>query len=99
MSDKDLQVGKINFNNFKPNLYLDTILKVDKSQLYIDKKVFQLADKMKQDMIQLKQDYKNNNFDIEFLEGAICNSLVMLDWMAELWNVNLDEYSSAIDLD
>jgi len=63
----------------------------------MDNRVFQLAEKIKQDMLDLYKDYKDNHITKEFISACIVNSQVILDNMVEIWEVNLDEYYNKID--
>jgi hypothetical protein len=110
LDNKDLQVGTINFNNFKPINYLNKVLNINESASlnYMDRKVnvestsldnrvFKLAEKIKQDVFQLKEDYRNSQISLQELKTSIFDSHVVLDNMAEIWDINLEEY--IVDLD
>jgi hypothetical protein len=58
----------------------------------MDNKVFKLAEQIKQDMLQLNKDYENDNISEEYYCGCMANSQVILDYMADIWDVNLAEY-------
>jgi hypothetical protein len=58
----------------------------------MDNKVFKLAEKIKQDNLQLYEDYKNGHHTLDFFKGCIIDSVVVLDEMSQIWDVNLDDY-------
>jgi hypothetical protein len=84
------------FNNYKPDFFkkiTDGVMDLPNPYSYIlDKKVFQLAQKIKDDNIQLYQDYKNGHHTLDFFKGCTIDSVMILDYMAQIWDVNLDEY-------
>lgn len=62
----------------------------------MDNRVFQLAEKIKQDMIDLIIDYKTQEHTKEFVTNCIINSNTILDDMQKIWDVNLQNYYSDI---
>jgi hypothetical protein len=55
-------------------------------------KVFQLAEKIKQDMNDLILDCINQQNTREYVQNCIINSNTILDDMQKLWDVNLEIY-------
>ena len=58
----------------------------------MDNRVFQLAEKIKQDNIQIKKDLVNGDISEEFYRGCMSDSEIMLEYMEEIWDVNLSDY-------
>ena len=93
--DKDLQVGRVFFNNFVPNHYLNKILTVDEShkiETKMDNKVFKLAEKIKQNTIDLREDYKNNQQTQEYFNSALITNQITIELIEIMWDVNLQDY-------
>lgn len=57
-----------------------------------DNRVFLLAEKIKQDNIELREDYLKGANSKDFYLGCIADSEVLLDYMEQIWGVNLDDY-------
>ena len=66
-------------------------------KLIADTRVYDLAEWIKNDCLQLHKDYKNGHMSREIYNGSITDSQVTLDKMEEIWDVNLDEYSKVIE--
>jgi hypothetical protein len=58
----------------------------------MDNKVFQLAEKIKQDGLGLTQDYKNGQIDKDFVQACLIDMSTILEMMEDVWDVNLDDY-------
>lgn len=58
----------------------------------MDNRVFQLAEKIKQDMSDLIEDQKNGQHDIQYINACLCNSQVILEDIETIWDVNLKDY-------
>ena len=81
---------------FSPDVEVELISK--KEIVNIDNKVFELADRIKESSEGIMKDYNKEYVSYDFTRGCIIANNILLDFVSEIWDVDLTDYYTPNDL-